>query len=253
MSKFIVVTEHYDRTVEYLREELDYLGIEQPSSIDVYQVYEVEEEIPGIENIFDDYKVYDSLEKFQREDSFRYRLLPGMYDENEEMVQKLVKDFLKSDVNIHHSSIIVLENITSTNMELFKDYFINDIESEIVPMTPLNYEIKESTAEDLKIVEGFRELTIEELDEFSVDYSMNCADLELTQAYFIEEKRDPSVLELKVIDTYWSDHCRHTTFFTELTSIEVADSKYKEPIEKALNTYKEVREKVYGDKPRDSF
>ena len=82
-------------------------------------------------------------------------------------------------------------------------------------------------------------------------FAMSVLDLCWVRDYFKSENRDPSLTELKVIDTYWSDHCRHTTFSTKLDSITIEDGKYKKAVEDALNQYFEIRKEVYGDREKD--
>ena len=86
----------------------------------------------------------------------------------------------------------------------------------------------------------------------SMGLAMSLADLTFCQVYFNStEKRDPTITELRVIDTYWSDHCRHTTFLTELKDVQFEEGKYATPIIKAWDQYLSSREFVYGDQPKD--
>ena len=95
----------------------------------------------------------------------------------------------------------------------------------------------------------FNEFSKEELEKFLVDngMAMNYDDLKVTQDYFKnEEKRDPTETELKVLDTYWSDHCRHTTFATVITDLDIENGAFKEILEKDIENYKTSRHLVYG-------
>ena len=103
---------------------------------------------------------------------------------------------------------------------------------------------------DVQILNGFTKKTIDELKVFhrELGLAMSIDDLVMIQDYFKEEKREPTITEIKVIDTYWSDHCRHTTFSTVLEDVHIEDSKYTEPIKKSYEEYLKSREYVYGDK-----
>ena len=111
---------------------------------------------------------------------------------------------------------------------------LNDVAPEIKPVPTIN---------------GFNELDKTGLEKFLTDngMAMNYEDLKVTQDYFKnEEKRDPTEAELKVLDTYWSDHCRHTTFATVITDLDIENGAFKEILEKDIEDYKTSRHLVYG-------
>lgn len=103
--------------------------------------------------------------------------------------------------------------------------------------------------ENVKRVEGFNDWNDDEMQKYydSMGFAMTLADLKFCRDYFRDtEHRDPSVTELRVIDTYWSDHCRHTTFLTRLEEIEIEKSALGKVIEDALSEYYATRDEVYG-------
>jgi phosphoribosylformylglycinamidine synthase len=105
--------------------------------------------------------------------------------------------------------------------------------------------------EDVSIIEGFTVMPEDRLNELynSLNLAMTFKDFQFIQEYYVnEEKRDPSMTEIRVLDTYWSDHCRHTTFLTELKEIEFEDGFYYEPIKAAYDSYIAERTKLYKDK-----
>ena len=106
--------------------------------------------------------------------------------------------------------------------------------------------------ESVKVLDGFTDLTREGLEAFRKEQglAMSLDDLVYFQNYFVSEKRNPSFTELKVVDTYWSDHCRHTTFMTELTNIEIEEGTLAAPIKEAFKVYKGMRRELYNNKDK---
>ena len=107
-------------------------------------------------------------------------------------------------------------------------------------------------ADEIQILDGFINMSEKEVEDLTnnAGFAMDMDDLLYCQSYFKSEERDPSIAELKVIDTYWSDHCRHTTFMTEITDVKVDEGKYKEIFEEAINEYLNSKEYVYGENAR---
>jgi phosphoribosylformylglycinamidine synthase len=108
--------------------------------------------------------------------------------------------------------------------------------------------------EDVAVIDGFIAMSEDELlDKMNLNsYAMSFEDLKFCQNYFKNiEARNPTVTEIKVIDTYWSDHCRHTTFLTEIKNVKIEEGKYSAPIKNAFNQYIASRKFVYGDKDKD--
>ena len=100
------------------------------------------------------------------------------------------------------------------------------------------------------VLMNFNSFTRAEMDSFRIDngLAMDLEDLLFCQKYFQEENRPPTITEIKVLDTYWSDHCRHTTFMTEIEDVEIAPGVYNQPIQTAYDRYMEVRDQIYGNK-----
>ena len=148
------------------------------------------------------------------------------------------------------SRVYVVEgDLSQEDIKTIKEYIINPVEAEEVPMAkPETLALNFKEAEDVAIMDGFIKLDKEGLAKFHEDegLAMNLNDLEYFQSYFIEADRDPSYTEIKVVDTYWSDHCRHATFMTELCDIEIEEGEHSAPVVAALNSYREARDRVYG-------
>lgn len=252
MHQFVIVP--LEDSAFYLKEGRQFLHLEQLTAVKQYDIFEYEAETLTEEvlNLFTKQTLSTDLSALDLPNSFRYRQILGQYDEVEEMTGRLVHDILNQDVAFHHSRVMVLAGLDAKATATFKQYFVNETEIELVPFTALDYAMGVSPASDLQPVKGFITFDEEQLATLIKDYSMDMADIHVVQDYFRAEGVDPTVFQLKVIDTYWSDHCRHTTFLTELTQITVADGKYREAIEAALAEYNQVRSKVYGfeaDKP----
>ncbi|MBQ1819572.1 MAG: phosphoribosylformylglycinamidine synthase, partial [Bacteroidales bacterium] len=140
-------------------------------------------------------------------------------------------------------------DLTAEQWQKVKKYCINEVEAREKDMSRL--ELTENPeVQDVPIYDGFRTWTEEQLREFhgKMGLAMSLEDLKFIQQYFAnDEKRDPSDTEVKLLDTYWSDHCRHTTFETAITDIDVqGENVYKEQIENALREYLAVRDEMYG-------
>lgn len=142
--------------------------------------------------------------------------------------------------------------MSDAEFERVQHYLINPVESRLASLDkPEHVGMSAARPENVKRVDGFIGWTDEEVAAYwkAMGFAMSEADLCFCRDYFRdEEKRDPTVTELKVIDTYWSDHCRHTTFLTRLTSIEVESGALSGVIEEALSAYYEARKEVYGDR-----
>ncbi|MDO5089783.1 MAG: phosphoribosylformylglycinamidine synthase, partial [Leptotrichiaceae bacterium] len=142
-------------------------------------------------------------------------------------------------------------NILNEEIDKIKKYYINEVESREKDLTVLEQLPEENNNEKVLVYDGFTDKAEKELKTFKkeLELAMTLEDLQLIQNYFRdEEKRNPTETEIKVLDTYWSDHCRHTTFETVITDIKVEEGKYKKIIEDTVNEYMKSREYVHADK-----
>ncbi|MGL4363078.1 MAG: phosphoribosylformylglycinamidine synthase [Cellulosilyticaceae bacterium] len=181
---------------------------------------------------------------------FMMRYLSGQYDQRADSCTQCIRSIdSKLEPIIKTAKIVVVEgDLTKEEEELIKKHMINPVESEEVKDLENNaIDADYPLPQPIKTLTGFIKYNNEQLAEFhkTVGLAMSLEDLEYFQRYFLQEQRDPTFTELKVVDTYWSDHCRHTTFMTELTSIEIEDSILSKPIQEALDTYFELRKEIY--------
>ena len=160
----------------------------------------------------------------------------------------------KEDPVIRSATTYVFEGkFTDEEVAKLKEYCINPVDSrETNEEKPETLVQQFEDPADVAIFDGFQSMSEEDLRTLyeSLNLAMTFQDFKHIQNYFAgEEKRDPSVTEIRVLDTYWSDHCRHTTFLTELKNVTFEDGYYREPIEKSYEEYQEVRKEIFADRP----
>lgn len=182
--------------------------------------------------------------------------LPGQYDQRADSAAQCIQLLTAGErPEILSAKVIAVKgDITDAEFEKIKSYIINPVESrEASNEMPESLDIKADMPADIVRIKGFIEKSDDEIAEYhaSMGFAMSVADLCWVRDYFKkDEKRDPSLTELKVIDTYWSDHCRHTTFATQLDNIKINESKYNDAINDALEKYFDIRKEVYGDRDK---
>ncbi|MDY0236240.1 MAG: phosphoribosylformylglycinamidine synthase [Gudongella sp.] len=180
--------------------------------------------------------------------------LPGQYDQRADSSMQCIQILLDEMETIVKSAKVYLlkGSISEQDIEKIKGYLINPVDSREASLEiPKNLKDEIENPKDIEVIDGFIELSHDDLDIFKVKmgFSMSFDDLILVQDYFLnDEKRNPTITELKVIDTYWSDHCRHTTFLTEIEDIKIDDGEYKQIFQSALDEYIGSREFVKAKK-----
>ncbi len=189
---------------------------------------------------------------------FAMEYLPGQYDQRGDSAEQCVQLLTQGErCKVLTARVIVLKgDITEDELNKVKEYLVNPVESRIASLDkPDTLDIPAEVPEKVKTVDGFISWNKEEMTNYynSMGFAMTLSDLEFCRDYFRDtEHRDPFVTELRVIDTYWSDHCRHTTFLTRLDKIEIEKKALGEVIENALKAYFDARDEVYGkDTNRD--
>lgn len=201
---------------------------------------------PPVDTVHD-----ETLEIPEGVKSFAIELLPGQYDQREDFAAQCVQLISQGKrPAVAAAKVILLEgNLTDADVEKIKKYTINPVEAqEASTQKPDSLEMSWEASKPVAIIKGFTQFSKEELHQFLTEQelAMSEADLAFIQEYFQKEGRNPSITEIKVLDTYWSDHCRHTTFETNLEKINIEESVYTEPIQQALERYLKDREFVYG-------
>ena len=185
---------------------------------------------------------------------FATEFLPGQYDQRADSAAQCIQLLTAGErPTVASAKVIAVKgDITDEEFSKIKAYVINPVESREASMDkPESLDIKSDVPADIIRINGFIAKSDEEIAQYhsQMGFAMSVADLCWVRDYFKnDENRDPSLTELKVIDTYWSDHCRHTTFATQLDEIKIEKSRYSEAIEKALEEYFELRSDLYGDR-----
>ena len=202
--------------------------------------------------------VYDEILPLAETDNvFAIEYLPGQYDQTADSAAQCVQLLTQKERPVILSAkVIVLEGaLTAAEVQAVKEYCINAVESREADLDkPQTLSLENIVPAAVKVLDGFNEKDETALAEFmnELGLAMSFEDLKFCQAYFRDnEKRQPTITEIKLIDTYWSDHCRHTTFLTELEAVEIGEGYFAAPIVKAYEDYKKARAEVYGDKKRD--
>ena len=258
----------FDLEAQSLKKDLmESLHIDTIENIRVLNRYDVEdltEEVfeNAAKTIFSeanlDVVYYNELENINENDRvFAIEYLPGQYDQRGDWAAQCIQIVNEGKrPNITTAKVYVLSgNISDEDFQRIKSYCINPVDSREaaleIPKT-LSMEIEIPTT--VEILDGFVDYSSEELEKFlnNQGLAMTLADLQHVQNYFKnEEKRNPTITEIKVLDTYWSDHCRHTTFMTKIEEVNIEDGKYNEIIKEAYNMYLDSRASVYTDRDKD--
>ena len=173
--------------------------------------------------------------------------LPGQFDQRAASAVDCVHLIdPKADVRIKSSKLIILPaDVEDETIARIKHYFINAVESREKDLSKLT-DSEAAAVKPVPVLDGFTKMTEADLEPFcrKMGLAMNADDLREVVKYFTEEGRDPNETELRILDTYWSDHCRHTTFTTELEEIGVEESFMKEDIDGTLNLYLKMRKEL---------
>ncbi|WP_446899391.1 phosphoribosylformylglycinamidine synthase [Clostridium sp. LBM24168] len=181
---------------------------------------------------------------------FAVQYLPGQYDQRADSASQCIQILTQKErIDIVSSKVYVIEgNITEEEFNNIKNYCINPVDSREASLEKLTVmDEKVHVPQNVEILDGFIEKTEKELSKFLEEkgLAMSLEDLEFCRDYFkSEEKRNPTITEIKVIDTYWSDHCRHTTFMTELKNVKIEEGKFSVPIKNSYDNYLKFRSEL---------
>ena len=182
---------------------------------------------------------------------FSVEYLPGQFDQRADSAEQCVKLLKETEEPVIKTATtyVISGSLTKEELDAVKAFCINPVDSreasETIPETLVSVFEK---PEDVAVFEGFASMDEAALKELygSLNLAMTFKDFLHIQAYYKnEEKRDPSVTEIRVLDTYWSDHCRHTTFSTELKNVTFTEGDYKKPIEDTYNQYLADHKEIY--------
>ena len=251
-----------------LRHEIKhYLGIRTVTGVRVlirYDVENISEDTfeKACRGVFAELPVDDFyLEEFPHQESdhiFSVEYLPGQFDQRADSAEQCIR-FIKEDEApvIRTATTYVIEGaLTEEEFEAVKNHCINPVDSRETGLEkPETLVTVFEEPADVKIFDGFADMAEADLKELygSLGLAMTFKDfLHIQNYYKTEEHRDPSMTEIRVLDTYWSDHCRHTTFSTELKNVRFGDGDYREPIENTYKQYLRTHSEIFAGR-EDKF
>ena len=213
-----------------------------------------------------DFVYFDTVEVPEGDTVIVWEYLPGQYDQRADSAEQCLSllragmasscEVLKEAPRVRCAKMVILSGSVSTDdIKKIENYLINPVDSRLTDdKVPETLEIKSDVPGDIPFVDGFIGWDDKALEAYrqKMGLAMDLADIKFLQDYFKGEKRDPSETEIRVLDTYWSDHCRHTTFLTELKDIKIEDGPYAGLFKKSLQNYTDMRTEMYAgrtDKP----
>ena len=188
---------------------------------------------------------------------FAVEYLPGQYDQRADSAAQCIRLMnAEAEAAVKFARVIVLEGVlTKEQVDAVRGYCVNPVDSQIAAdEKPDDLRMETTVPEDVAVIHGFRDMDEAALEGYrkEMGFAMSSADIALIQEYYRQdEERDPTLTELKVVDTYWSDHCRHTTFNTTLEKITFEDSPYGQLVKDAFDRYMAMREDVYGQREKN--
>ena len=207
---------------------------------------------PNLDIVYNENVEYDKDEKV-----FAVEYLPGQYDQRADWAAQCVQIINEGQrPNINSAKLYILSGeIDDKLFDKIKSYIINPVDSREANLEkPETLEIKTDIPTEVETITGFIDFDKKELENFlnKQGLAMTLEDLEYIQEYFKnQEKRNPTITEIKVLDTYWSDHCRHTTFMTQIKNVEIEDGKFNEIIKETYSKYIQARNTLYIEKQKD--
>lgn len=240
-----------------IKNQLKIEGLTGVNVINRYDVGNISYDVlnQGINTILSEPMVDDVyLEEYDTHGNhvFGIEYLEGQYDQRADATEQCFAILTSNrDVKVKCAKLIeLMGDIDEKDIERIKRFMINPVDQKEASLEKvLSLNTRKTEIEKVKTIDGFREYTKSELEEYLKvnGMAMNYDDLKVTQDYFRdEERRDPTETELKVLDTYWSDHCRHTTFATIIDDVRIEDGEFKEILAKDIDNYKSSRHLVYG-------
>ena len=247
----------------------DFLGINGVKSVRYLNRYDIENVPDSVckkasDRIFSEPQSDILYEKtFPLKDSetiIAWELLPGQYDQRADSAEQCLTLLMAQESStanppkVRCAKLIVLDgNVTLDELKKIQNYLINPVDSRLAKLEiPSTLEMKAENPDDIKIQSGFIKYSKEKLEQYLKEktLAMDIDDLCFLQDYFNSINRDPTETEIRVLDTYWSDHCRHTTFNTRLEKIEIENGDFKNRFEQSLKNYTDMHTEIYTTSER---
>ncbi|HBE9438142.1 phosphoribosylformylglycinamidine synthase [Clostridioides difficile] len=259
--------EGFDLEAKALKKDLvESLHIDNIENLRILNRYDVEgisEEVyeNAAKTIFSepnlDVVYYEEIPKLNDERVFAIEFLPGQYDQRGDWAAQcvqIVNQGIRPAINT--AKVYILSGkITDEEFSKIKDYCINPVDSREASLEkPETLKMETEIPTTVEVLDGFIDLDEDGLRTFVSEkgLAMTLGDLQHVQKYFKDtEKRNPTITEIKVLDTYWSDHCRHTTFMTEIENVKIEDGKFNDIVKEAYQMYLNSRDNVYVNRHKD--
>ncbi|EGT3660939.1 phosphoribosylformylglycinamidine synthase [Clostridioides difficile] len=259
--------EGFDLEAKALKKDLvESLHIDNIENLRILNRYDVEgisEEVyeNAAKTIFSepnlDVVYYEEIPKLNDERVFAIEFLPGQYDQRGDWAAQcvqIVNQGIRPAINT--AKVYILSGkITDEEFSKIKDYCINPVDSREASLEkPETLKMETEIPTTVEVLDGFIDLDENGLRTFVSEkgLAMTLGDLQHVQKYFKDtEKRNPTITEIKVLDTYWSDHCRHTTFMTEIENVKIEDGKFNDIVKEAYQMYLDSRDNVYVNRHKD--
>ena len=243
--------------LEDLKENLSMSGLKAVRIINRYDVEGISDEEyskarglifsePPVDN------AYDEEIEITEGKVFAVEFLPGQFDQRAASAEECISILTQKErPKVRSAKVYVLVGeISDDELAKVKDYVINPVEAREASLEkPESLDMEITAPDDVAVVEGFIEMNESAMADFlkEMGFAMDIDDLKFCQEYFKNtEKRDPTVTEMRMIDTYWSDHCRHTTFSTRINNVKIENGKYADVIEAAYEEYKKAKAELYA-------
>ncbi|MFW5886034.1 MAG: phosphoribosylformylglycinamidine synthase, partial [Halanaerobium sp.] len=264
---FVEKKEGFDVEAEELlhdfRESLNLDQLEDLRLLNRYDITDISDEAyrQACETILAEQPVdliyQEEIETAAEEKVFAVEYLPGQYDQRADSAEQCIQilnDDEKPTVRV--AQVFILRGrLNSDQIEKIKDYYINPVDSREAKLEkPETLELQYKLPEKVDTIDGFVKADEAGLNEILAELglAMSMADLKHTQQYFRDqEKRNPTITEIRVLDTYWSDHCRHTTFLTRIEEVEIEKSDFTRVIKETYQEYLAGRQQIYQGKEKD--
>ena len=265
-------TNEADRIFSEIKNFLGISGVTGVRYLNRYDVENISEavEMVAATRVFSepqsDFCIFNTVDVPEGSTVIVWEYLPGQYDQRADSAEQclsLLRAGLASSCTVgtepprvRCAKMVVLSgNVTVDDVKKIENYLINPVDSRLTDESvPETLEMTGENPDDIPVVQGFISFDDEALESYrnKMGLAMDFADIRFLQDYFKGENRDPTETEIRVLDTYWSDHCRHTTFLTELKNIKIEDGPYANLFRKSLQNYTDMRTELYAgrtDKP----
>ncbi|MBP5224880.1 MAG: phosphoribosylformylglycinamidine synthase, partial [Lachnospiraceae bacterium] len=236
------------------RELLGMKGLKKLRVLNCYDAEDLSEELFGlaVRTVFSEPQVDDAFDAADLSGAYAFAVeyLPGQFDQRADSAAQCIQIISQGERPLVHSMKVyaLYGKCSEAEIAAFKRHVINPVEAREASLEkPETLRILYETPDSVQVLDGFTALDEQGLAAFVKTYglAMDERDIACCRDYFLSEKRDPTLTEIRMLDTYWSDHCRHTTFLTKLTDVKIEDPE----IEKTWKQYLSLRERLNDRKP----